>query len=39
MNGLLIATTGLFTEDNDIISDCLWAINYMADTDDDLLLG
>lgn len=39
INGLNIANAGLYTEDNDIVSDCLWAINYMADTDDDILIG
>lgn len=38
-SGLQVACAGLFTEDADIISDCLWAINYMADTDNDILIG
>jgi hypothetical protein len=29
------AKAGLFTEDADIISDCLWTISYLADTPDD----
>jgi hypothetical protein len=37
--GLQIASTGLFTEEGEIVSDCLWALNYIADTDDDNLLG
>jgi hypothetical protein len=38
LSGLHIATAGLFTDDIEIQSDSLWAINYMADTDDDLQL-
>ncbi len=35
---LLIAKMGLFTTDNSIVSDCLWAISYVADTcNDDLI--
>lgn len=35
---MLIALAGLFTDDKDIISDSLWAINYLADTDDDNII-
>jgi hypothetical protein len=34
-----VAKAGLFTEDTDIISDCLWAISYMVDTEDDTLIA
>lgn len=33
-----IAKVGLFTEDEDIISDCLWTISYIADTPEDAIL-
>ena len=26
---------GLFSEDPDILSDCLWTLSYLLDTDDD----
>lgn len=28
----------MFTEDSDIISDCLWTISYIADTSDDEII-
>jgi hypothetical protein len=27
-----VAKAGIFTEDLDITSDCLWTLSYMADT-------
>lgn len=33
-----VARAGLFSEDSDIISDCLWTISYVADTPDDNLI-
>lgn len=38
MNGVKIASSGVFVDDSDIMSDCLWALNYIADTDDEALL-
>lgn len=37
-NSFQIAKIGLFTEDSDIVSDCLWTLSYIADTQDDELL-
>ena len=33
-----VARAGLFTEDPDIISDCLWTISYIADTHDESII-
>ena len=33
-----VAKAGLFTEDPDIISDCLWTVCYLADTSDDTMI-
>lgn len=33
--GLDIARSGIYTDDNDIISDSLWAVNYVADNDNE----
>lgn len=30
-----VAKAGLYTEDPEINSDCLWTISYLTDTDDD----
>jgi len=30
-----VAEAGMFTEDPDIVSDCLWTVGYMSDTSDD----
>ena len=37
--GLKVARAGLFSEDSDILSDCLWTISYLLDTDDDDRIG
>lgn len=29
---------GLFVDDPDVMSDCLWALNYIADTEDEDLI-
>jgi hypothetical protein len=39
MKGLMICKAGMYCDDPDILSDCLWAISYMADTDDDNTIG
>ena len=39
MKALFIISNGLYTEDEAIISDCLWAVSYLADTDSEELLG
>jgi hypothetical protein len=36
---MMVARAGLFTEDSDIASDCLWAFSYMADNEDDSVIG
>lgn len=33
--GLSVLRAGLFSEDPDILSDCLWTLSYILDTDDD----
>lgn len=33
-----VVNAGLFTDDVDIESDCLWAMSYMSDTTDDDLI-
>lgn len=33
--GLDVLRAGLFSEDSDILSDCLWTLSYILDTDDD----
>jgi len=35
----MVAKCGLFTEDSEIISDCLWSISHLADTNDDNIIG
>lgn len=37
--GLRVARAALFSEDIDIISDTLWTISYLVDTDDDNLIA
>ena len=37
--GFKIANAGLFIDEEDITSDCLWAISYIADTDDDATIA
>lgn len=34
-----LAKEGLFTTDDLVISDCLWAITYMVETEDDTIIG
>ena len=34
----MISECGLFTENSDIVSDCLWTLSYMADTNDDVVI-
>lgn len=34
-----LAKEGLFTTDDLVISDCLWAITYMVETEDDAIIG
>lgn len=34
-----MSTVGLYADDNEILSDSLWSINYMADTDDDFQIA
>jgi len=31
----ILAKEGLFISDDTVVSDCLWAISYMVETDDD----
>ena len=33
--GLKTARAGVFSEDEDIVSDCLWTLSYLLDTNDD----
>lgn len=33
--GLEVTRAGIFTEDPDIQSDCLWTLSYLLDTNDD----
>lgn len=37
--GISLANSGLFTEEESIIKDCLWAISYIIDTKDDFFIG
>ena len=34
-----VAKVGLFTDDSDIISDCLWTLSYILDTNDDSIIA
>jgi hypothetical protein len=33
--GLEVARAGIFTDDPEIQSDCLWTLSYFLDTEDD----
>lgn len=35
---LQVARAGLFTEDSDINSDCIWTVTYITDTNNDAII-
>jgi len=39
MKSFVLAKEVLFITDETVVSDCLWTISYMADTDDDHIIG
>ena len=39
MKSFVLAKEGLFINDDTVVSDCLWTICYMVETDDDNIIG
>lgn len=35
----MVASAGLYTEDSDIVSDCMWALSYIADNEEDSVIA